>query len=266
MYRLLAADMDGTLFTTDKRITAATTAAIKELIKNGLIFSVSSGRPLLGITAATSIFKEDMPCITFNGAVVITDKSREIIYKKALDRADSEEIFTLGREMGIPFIMWGENELYCAEENEITERYHKNFDIRMLPLSFGDLGGVEIIKYLFIETPERVAELYRELSERYRERLNIYPSSPRYLEFVDKNAGKGEAMRRIGERYGIKREEMIAVGDGYNDLSMLRYAGFSVAMGNAAEDIKNECDFVTLTNDEEGVLYMINKLKKEGKL
>mgnify|MGYP005856599503 FL=1 len=79
------------------------------------------------------------------------------------------------------------------------------------------------------------------------------------MEFVDKNASKAKAMEMLGEYYGIVRSEMIAVGDGFNDLSMIEYAGLGVAMGNACNEIKERADYVTLTNDKNGLAHVIYK-------
>jgi hypothetical protein len=80
-----------------------------------------------------------------------------------------------------------------------------------------------------------------------------------FLEFVDIKASKAIAMAKIGQHYNIKQSEMIAVGDGFNDLSMIEYAGLGVAMGNADNEVKRIADYVTRSNDEDGVAHVINK-------
>jgi hydroxymethylpyrimidine pyrophosphatase-like HAD family hydrolase len=79
------------------------------------------------------------------------------------------------------------------------------------------------------------------------------------MEFVDVKASKAIAMEQIGNHYGIKQSQMIAVGDGFNDLSMIEYAGLGVAMANAPEEVKKRADYITLSNEEDGVAHVINK-------
>ena len=91
------------------------------------------------------------------------------------------------------------------------------------------------------------------------EKVNFYTSKPQFLEFINKETSKGDAMARIGEMYGIRREEMIAIGDGCNDIPMLEYAGLGVAMANAGEEVRAKADYVTLSNEEDGVAAVIEK-------
>jgi hydroxymethylpyrimidine pyrophosphatase-like HAD family hydrolase len=86
-----------------------------------------------------------------------------------------------------------------------------------------------------------------------------HTSQPYFLEFVNSNATKAIAMEKLGQHYGISRSEMIAVGDGFNDLSMIEYAGLGVAMGNACDAIKSRANYVTLTNDDNGLAFVIDK-------
>jgi hydroxymethylpyrimidine pyrophosphatase-like HAD family hydrolase len=81
---------------------------------------------------------------------------------------------------------------------------------------------------------------------------------PFFLEFVDQKVSKAIALEKMGEFYGIRREEMIAIGDGFNDLPMIEYAGLGVAMDNAPAEVKNAADYITLSNDEDGVAKVID--------
>ena len=88
-------------------------------------------------------------------------------------------------------------------------------------------------------------------------RLSVYRSEPYFIEVMARGVSKGDAVAGLLERLGIGREDAIACGDGFNDLSMIRYAGVGVAMGNAQQAIKDEADVVTLSNDEDGLVPII---------
>jgi Cof subfamily protein (haloacid dehalogenase superfamily) len=116
-----------------------------------------------------------------------------------------------------------------------------------------------VTKMLWIIPSQEAGRLRTEMLALLDDRVNCHTSQPHLMEFVDAGASKGLALAAVGMAYGIKREEMIAVGDGYNDVSMLEYAGLGVAMGNAPEEIKALCQYTTLSNDEDGVAAVIEK-------
>ena len=89
--------------------------------------------------------------------------------------------------------------------------------------------------------------------------LNIYPSKTTYLEIMPTNASKTSAINYLEKKFNINKAEIIAMGDNYNDVDMLKYAGIGIAMGNAPDDVKKNADDVTLTNDEDGVAEAISK-------
>lgn len=127
-----------------------------------------------------------------------------------------------------------------------------------------ELIGKGINKILWYDEVERINEFQKELQGKLSSTVNFHTSQPFFLEFVDVNASKAIALEKLGEYYGIKREEMIAIGDGFNDLSMIEYAGLGVAMENAPSEIKEAADFVTLSNEDDGVAYVIEKFILSG--
>jgi Cof subfamily protein (haloacid dehalogenase superfamily) len=116
-----------------------------------------------------------------------------------------------------------------------------------------------VTKILWSDEVEKIEQYNREVGKHLSDNVNFHPSRPYFLEFVDINASKAIAMERLGEYYGIDRSEMIAVGDGYNDLSMIEYAGLGVAMANSPDYVKEKADYITLSNEEDGVAHVINK-------
>lgn len=121
------------------------------------------------------------------------------------------------------------------------------------------------LQEIWLDDPTQIHAYKGDISNHFNGKANVHTSVPKQLEFVHISASKAIALEKINERLGISREEMIAIGDGYNDLSMLRYAGYSVAMGNAPDDIKSVCSYVTLPNTEDGVAMFIEKFFSEGR-
>lgn len=259
-YKFMAVDIDGTLLDSNGRLTEANKEAIRLASAKGLIFSLSTGRPVQGVESIINMLQLDSPVITYNGAMVITGESREILYEQKLSAEDAKNIVELGRQRGCMVAVWAENQLYVNELSEKAIQYSTIAGIK--PQRIDDLEALVrngVTKVLWNDEPQVVEKYQDEIGPYLSSNVNYHTSRPMFLEFVDKKASKALAMEKIGEHYGIKREEMIAVGDGFNDLSMIEYAGLGVAMGNAKDAIKQRADYVTLSNDEDGIAHVIRK-------
>jgi len=255
----MAVDIDGTLLNSLGELTEETRKAIKSGIEGGLIFTISTGRPLQGAEYLNEVLNLDLPYITYNGAMVIMGKSKEILYEQNLSSEDANRIIDLGEKYGTTIIIWADNKLFVTELNERVQKYKKISKVE--PIVTGDLHKLikaGVTKILWYDEIVKIESFQSEIGKYLNDSVNFYTSRPMFLEFVDKKASKAIAMEKLGEHFGIKRSEMIAVGDGYNDLSMIEYAGLGVAMANAKDAIKEKADFITLSNDEDGVAHVIN--------
>ena len=259
-YRLMAVDIDGTLLNNEGHITEATRNAIRQGVEHGLIFTIATGRPIQGVEHFNEMLGLDLPYITYNGSMVVMGKSKEILYEQKMDPEDAKTIYMLGLEYGATVIVWAHNRLYVNILNEDALLYSKAARQAALLMEEPEIvleSGVS--KILWIDAIPKIDQAQKEVGKRLSGNVNYHTSNPIYLEFVDKKASKAIAMEKLGEYYGIHREEMIAVGDGLNDLSMIEYAGLGVAMANAADEIKNKADYVTCSNEEDGVAHVIRK-------
>ena len=104
-----------------------------------------------------------------------------------------------------------------------------------------------------------LGELEKEMYEHLKDRMGVFRSEPYFLELVPKGIDKAQSLAVLLKEIGLTREEMIAIGDGFNDLSMIQYAGLGIAMANAQEVVKENADFITLSNEEDGVAYAAEK-------
>ena len=259
-YKLMAVDIDGTLIDSNGNITEETKTAIKAAVDRGLIFIICSGRSIQGVEYLSNMLNLDVPFITYNGAMVVMGKSKEILYEQGLSARDAKSIIELGVKYGTTMIVWSNNLLYVSELNERAEDYKKLANIEpILITSYEELIQNGITKILWYDDIDKIDSYQTEIGEFLTDSVNYHTSKPIFLEFVDKNASKAIALEKLGVYFGIKPEEMIAVGDGFNDLSMIEYAGLGVAMGNAKEALKERANYVTMSNDEDGVAHIINK-------
>lgn len=259
-YRLMAVDIDGTLLNDRNEITPNTKNAIRQAVEKGLIFTIASGRPIQGIEWLNKALDLDVPYITYNGAMVVMGKSRKVLYEQKLSEKDADDIIKLGEKYGTTVLVWKDDVLYVRKMDERVKTYKAL--ARVEPVVTDDMcqvirGGVT--KILWFDEIDKIEQCRREIGEYLSENVNFHPSKPNFMEFVDKNASKAIAMEKLGEYFGIDRSEMIAVGDGYNDISMIEYAGLGVAMANSPDDVKAKADYITLSNEEDGVAHVIHK-------
>jgi len=262
-YKLIASDMDGTLLNSDGQLSERTKSAILRSVEVGITFVAATGRPLRNIEIVNELFDVDMPFIIFNGAAAYMGKSKKLLFETYLDFDLAKEAFDIGQKLGFSQIIWTGPKLWANRNSDETLHYQTLSSVIDMPLisDLSQLGDDKkhISKVLWIAEPEKVAKLRLEMIDFFGEKLNCFSSMPFFLEFVSPKASKGIALAEVGRILGISGNEMIAFGDAYNDVPMLDYVGCSVAMENAPDDIKQMCDHVTSSNDDDGVAVAIEQ-------
>ena len=254
-YKLLAADMDGTLLNDQSQVSEHTRKTVLHAMARGMLFVPSTGRPMCGMGYIQSLFPGDLPYILFNGAFAMTGESKKVLFAKNLGVEHAKEIYDLGMARGIPVVMWVGEKLCVSHDCPAIQEYRA---ITSAPM-FAIEAFHNVTKMLWLPPTGEALRWQDEMNRHFEGRVNCHTSRPHILEFVDAGASKGLALAAIGAAYGIAREEMIAVGDGWNDAAMLEYAGLGVAMGNAPAGIKNLCDEVTASNQEDGVAKVVER-------
>ena len=259
-YKLIAADMDGTLLNDDSELSERTKIAITKTAQTGVLFVAATGRAMQGVENINALFGRDMPFIILNGASAVMGKSREVLFRKYMDPVLAKEVYDIGISRDIPIVLWTDKHLWVSREYKATSDYQRAYTADMKIIrDMDELKDEGIYKMIWFDTADNVSRFQIEMNEHFGGKLNCHSSRPIFLEFVSPDADKGSAMAEIGKIYGIDRSEMIAVGDGFNDISMLKYAGLGVAMGNAPDEIKAVCGHVTLSNNEDGVAAVIDE-------
>jgi len=261
-YKLIASDMDGTLVNDKSELTERTKTAIKKALDAGAIFVTATGRPFSNTRIVNELFDTDMPFIVFNGAAAYMGKSEKLLFERFLDFELANEAFEIGQKKGIAQIVWTGPRLWANRRCEETIRYESLGVAKMSIVT--DLAAIRdevdgFSKVLWIDDPKNVKKLAVEMCAHFGQRLKCVSSMAHFLEFVSTKAGKGTALSEIGKILGIDRSEMIAIGDGNNDICMLDYAGFGVAVENATEDVKASSDYITSSNNNDGVAEVIEK-------
>lgn len=264
MKKALVLDIDGTLTNSKKEITPATRQAIQDLMKRGQKVILASGRPTPGMRRyekELELEKYGGYLLSFNGARIVDCYTGEIIYQKLLPLSLLPGLYRFADDNGCGLITYLGSEVISAfspDQYVELEARINGLPVRKVD-NFTEFVDFDINKCLMTAEPEKAELLERELRERYGTCADIYRSEPYFIEIVPKNVNKGTSLDRILPVLGVIRENTVCCGDGFNDISMIKYAGIGVAMENAQQAVKDAADYVTTSNDEDGLILVIEK-------
>lgn len=251
--------MDGTLLDSNGLITNNTISAIRKLVDSGVLFTISTGRPIQGVEKYSTLLHLRGPIITYNGAMIVDAETHKTLFERGLLRDDARKIFELGLQYNTTMCIWAGNKLYGNKLNSRIHEYKKLSGVEPIKINnIEEVLDIGITKILWYDDVDKINRILSELSDDIFIEVTYCTSKPTFLEFFNSKVSKSEAMRQIGKLFNIEREEMIAIGDGLNDLSMIKYAGLGIAMSNASSEVKNNAQYITESNDNEGVLKAIN--------
>lgn len=259
-YKLIAVDMDGTLLNDLSEITQRNLEVIEKARQKGVMFSISTGRPIQGIKKFNHILKLDCPVIAYNGAMLANPNTNEIIFEKSLDNDAARKIWNIGKLKNTTMCVWSNHKLYTNVLNKRTEAYRNLQGIE--PILIDDIENLlenRVTKILWSDEESNISKWQEEFLKEDFGETTLCTSKPYFLEFFNKQVSKALTLERLAKLYNIKRDEIIAMGDGYNDLSMIEYAGLGVAMENGDERVKAKADYVTASNEKDGVAEVIEK-------
>lgn len=269
MYKLIAIDIDGTLLNDKHEVTPEVCEAIEEAKKRGVKIVLCTGRAITGVRKyikKLGLNGEDDFVAAFNGGIVQRTANEETVVKIPMKFADIQKIYQLSRELGVSMNVFNESKMYTLNK-EINK--YTVLDAYLLEIDFAYrtieelTDDAEFLKVVFVEEPDLLSRAIDAIPREFWENYNMVKSAPFYFEFLHPDANKGTALRRIAEKLGIKREEVMAIGDSGNDLSTIQYAGLGVAMENAMDILKKHADYITLSNNQAGVAHAIRKFVLE---
>ena len=267
-YQILALDLDGTLTNSKKEISAPTLEALIDIQKLGKKVVLASGRPPKGILPLAKLLHLEeygSYILSFNGGRIIDCRSGQAVYNKTLpDDVVSPLFHIVKKYSGADILSYtSENLLSGIRSNEYTEReslinHMPVIQVEDFPLEIKE----PVNKFLVTADPDIIARIQKEVTEYFRSYLNIYCSEPYFLEIMPPRIDKAHSLLRLLTSIGLTAEQMICCGDGYNDLTMIETAGRGVAMANAQPLVRETADYITKSNDEDGILHVINKFMR----
>jgi len=263
LYKLIAIDMDGTLLNDQFTISPENIATLKKVKEYGAIIAICTGRPVNGVKQYEALLGGMIDySISYNGGLIEDLANENYINKSFLTYEDVIYLHEISEQVQAPIQFYDENNLYT------TSKYMNKYTVMdaylgQTPLHYIDRADIckeaQYPKVQFIDEPDRLTAIIKQLPATLYDRYTIMQSEPYFLEFVSKQTNKGLALEKLAKKLNMKREEIIAFGNNENDIAMLDFAGCGVAMANATNAVKNIADRETLTNNDHGVAYMLEK-------
>ena len=266
-YRIIALDLDGTLTNSEKKITEKTRKRLMDFQKNGGKVILASGRPTMGIMPhAENLRLSEFGgyIMAYNGGCVIDCAAGKTMFSSNLPLSVVPEICDVIKDYPVGInTSEGSSILVGNEINKYTETEARinGMDIKFVD-NFAEYVNFDINKCLLHGEPDVICELEKILSGKYKGKLGIFRSEAFFLEIVPNGIDKAKSIDKLLKMIDIKTEQCIACGDGFNDISMLKYAGLGVAMSNAKQPVKDAADYITLSNDEDGIAHLLKRLNR----
>lgn len=263
IYKMIAMDLDDTLLDKQLRINDTDKLAIERAKRAGVKVVLATGRMYRATLPFARKLELDTPLITYQGALVKNPDHGDTVLHHPVPMDCALEVLERVKPFGYHVNLYRDDNLIIAGESPESRIYESISGVKAIEV--GDLSNYVLeekfdpTKVLVIAREEQLDQLAPELKTVFGEKLHITKSKPHFLEFSHPRANKGEALAAVAGYYGIGREEVIAVGDSYNDLEMLDYAGLGVVVDNARAEIKARADFITCANTEGGVARVINR-------
>lgn len=263
-YKIMVLDLDGTLTNSKKEISKPTKEALLDIQKRRYKVVLASGRPTPGILKlANELELENYGgyILSFNGGKIIDCKTNEVIFEKALPKEVIPELHKIAVEENVGIISYDATRVVVG--NGIDEYIEYEAKLNGLEFvvvdNFPTYLDFPVNKCLMTGNHERLVKVQERLKNKYNSYLSIYFSEPYFLEIMPQNIDKAQSLLSLLSTLGISAEEMICCGDGFNDISMIEIAGLGVAMENAQELVKEAADYITLSNDDDGILHVIKE-------
>ena len=261
-YRLCALDLDDTLLGPTQQISPRNIAAVRAVAALGVTVVLASGRMHESMQQYAEQIGLEGPLISYNGAMVRPVHEPQPWLHESVDGEKAAVILDYCRDHHLQLNYYRDNCIYTAAMNHWIELYQRrtNAPLKVLPDFYDALRGLPSTKLVIIDAPEKVEILKPHFATAFGSSLYITTTADEYLEFMPPTASKGAALQFLTQQLGLAPADVIAFGDGHNDIPMITWAGMGVAMGNAKTELKNVSDRVIGNSDADGIAIALEEI------
>ena len=262
--KIIFLDLDGTLTNDEKKITPKTKEALMDIQKRGHIVALATGRPTPGmgfIAKELELEKYGGYVMSFNGGKIIDWKTKETVFENTLDRKYLPDLIRYARQNNLGLIT------YDNKQGLVATRVDPYVMLETVKINRIPAFLTDVVKYvdynpnkcLYTVDPEISEYHEKRLAQKFGDVLSVYRSTDYFIEIVPKGIDKAASIKVLIDKLNIPHENTIACGDGFNDLSMIKYAAVGVAMENAVEAVKESADYITASNNDDGIAEVVEK-------
>jgi HAD-superfamily hydrolase, subfamily IIB len=261
-YKMFITDIDGTLLNSDKILSQANKESLIKLQESGTTLVLASGRPTYGINPIAKELQMDRYdgyILSYNGSYIIRCRDNKILESFSLTKEDVHKMYDFAVEHNLDILTYlngtvisNRRSEYVNTEVVLTKMAH------LATNEFKRIIDEPCVKVILLGEPTHLKQVEKILKEKYSILYNIAISEPIFLEVFSKEASKGVSMLKLAQMLNIDSQEIIAIGDSFNDLEMLKLAGTSIAVENSSPEIKGLANHIGKSNDEDAVAHVIN--------
>ncbi len=262
MIQIITIDLDGTLFDNEKRISEENKKAIRFAKEKGCKVVIASGRPFNGVKNVLKeldLTSEEDYVICYNGAKILNAKTGKLVFSTFITGKEVKDVYREAVKHHYHFHAFREN------EELLTPQYNPYTDVECrinhIEAKLHDIVSLSdndhFLKAMIVDSDENITKIMPMIPKNLTETMNMVRSSKIFLEFLNKESNKGLALKFLADFLAIDIKNTMAIGDAGNDLAMIKLAGIGVAMENAFPDIKQKADFITSSNENNGVAKAI---------
>lgn len=271
--KAIVLDMDGTLLTSRKTISSKTKEALMDAQKNGVKVILASGRPTLGMWEAAKeldLASNNGFILSYNGSMVTDCSTNEVLFNQPMNVAVGQDMLNHLKKFDVIPMIVKDTHLFVNDVYEFIEGMTEEpFNVIKYEADIGTFKLCEVEdlatfanyplnKILVAGHPAYLEEVHQEIFQPFQDVATGVFSAPFYFELTAKNISKANALDSVLSAHDIPASEVISFGDSQNDRSIIDYAGIGVAMGNAIDEIKEAADYITLSNDEDGIALALD--------
>lgn len=271
MYRLIAIDLDDTLLREDGDVSEENIRAIEKARQADVKIVLCSGRPSRGMHRTIEkigINEEGEYYISFNGALIRNCYDHEKLYEATLEKVECDEIIDYARQAELALQLYVDDVMYVEKVTERTEEYEILTGVEAIKVTdLKEYTHQGVLKVLINDEPELLKSLYNKIEPIMNNRLHVFFSRDHLLEFISLKTNKGLAVLELAKRLKISKDEIIAVGDSYNDKYMIEMVGLGVTVSNGRQAIKDIAGYVTSrSNNEHAIEEVIERFIFHGEI
>lgn len=262
--KLLALDLDGTLTNSKKEVSEKNKDYIRKAQDKGIRIILASGRPVIGIKGIADtldLWRQGGYILAYNGGQIIDCRTGKDMVKQTIPLKYVHEICDVINKYDVFPLTYDETAVICENDTDKyvqKEAYNNGIKVRKVK-SLEHEVSEPVVKFMVVGEPEELKKAYGYLENIFGGILNVFFSEPYFLEITPMGIEKASALEKLTRLLYMDKNNLMACGDGLNDIPMLQFAGLSVAMGNAYDETKKYADFISKSNEEDGVAFAIEK-------